>query len=123
LVTAVHTELPKLLVENEVNRLLSDLIDQTKKLGLTVEQYLASTGRNAETIKKEYESQASRTLILEFSLEAIADKEGILVSDDDIDTVLKTAKSEEEKKALESQRYYLASILRRQKTLDFLGSL
>lgn len=123
LISTVKMTLPDLLVENEVNRLLSDLIDQTKKLGLTVEQYLASTGRNAETIKKEYEEQSKRTLILEFTLEAIADKEGILVSDDDIDTVLKTAKSEEEKKALESQRYYLASILRRQKTLDFLSSL
>ena len=112
-----------MLVEHEVNRLLSDLIDQTKKLGLTVEQYLASSGRTAETIRHEYEEQAKRTLTLEFSLEEIADKEGILVSDDDIAKVIQTAKTDEEKKALESQRYYLASVLRRQKTLDFLASV
>lgn len=119
----VKAALPGLLIEHEVNRLLSELIDQTKKLGLTVEQYLASTGRTIETIRKEYEEQARRTLTLEFALEEIADKEGILVSDDDIDAVIKTGKTDEEKKALEAQRYYLASVLRRQKTLDFLSSI
>jgi FKBP-type peptidyl-prolyl cis-trans isomerase (trigger factor) len=119
----VTITLPPILTEHEVNRLLSELIDQTKKLGLTVEQYLASTGRTSEIIKKEYEDQAKRTLCLEFALEEIADKEGILVSDDDIDAVIKTGKTDEEKKALENQRYYLASVLRRQKTLDFLASI
>lgn len=119
----VTITIPPILTEHEVNRLLSELIDQTKKLGLTVEQYLASTGRTSETIKKEYEEQAKRTLTLEFALEDIADREGILVSDDDIDAVIKTGKTDEEKKTLENQRYYLASVLRRQKTLDFLASI
>lgn len=119
----VTVSLPSLLIEHEVNRLLSELIDQTKKLGLTVEQYLASTQRTSDTIKKEYEEQARRTLALEFALEQIADNEGVLVSDDDIDAVIKTGKTDEEKEALKNQRYYLASVLRRQKTLDFLASL
>ncbi len=119
----VEISLPSILIDQEVNRLLSELIDQTKKLGLTVEQYLVSTGRNADTIRKEYEEQAKRTLTLEFALEEIADKEGILISDDDIDTVIKSSKTEEERKALSAQRYYLASVLRRQKTLDFLSSI
>lgn len=119
----VTITLPALLIEHEVNRLLSDLIDQTKKLGLSVEQYLSSTNRTADSVRHEYEEQAKRTLTLEFALEEIADREGILVSDDDIDTVINTAKSDEEKKALTSQRYYLASILHRQKTLDMLATL
>jgi trigger factor len=120
---SITMTVPSLLEEHEVNRLLSDLIDQTKKLGMTVEQYLSSTGRTADTVRKEYADQAKRTLGLEFALEEIADKEGILISDDDIDAVLKTAKSDEEKKALQAQRYYVASVLRRQKTIDFLASL
>lgn len=123
LAKSVRVTLPALLIEHEVNRLLSDLIDQTKKLGLTVEQYLSSTGRTGESIRREYEEQAKRTLTLEFALEKIADTESIFVSDDDIDTVIKTAKTDEEKKSLEGQRYYVASVLRRQKTLDFLATL
>lgn len=119
----VTIKLPALLLEHEVHRLLSDLIDQTKKLGMSVEQYLSSTGRTSETVRKEYEGQAQRTLSLEFALEAIADREGILISDDDIDTVIKTAKTDQEKDSLTAQRYYIASVLRRQKTLDFLAGL
>lgn len=119
----VTATLPELLIEHEVNRLLSELIDQTKKLGLTVEQYLASTQRTSESVKKEYEEQARRTITLEFALEEIADAEGIVVSDDDIDAVIKTGKTDEEKETLKNQRYYLASVLRRQKTLDFLATV
>jgi trigger factor len=110
-------------LDQEVNRLLSDLVDQTKKLGLSVEQYLASTNRTADGIRHEYEEQAKRTLTLEFGLETIADKEGILISDDDIEAVIKTAKSDDERKAMENQKYYLATILRRQKTIDMLAAL
>ncbi len=120
---AVKVSIATILVEHEVNRLLSELIDQTKKLGLTVEQYLSSTGKTAQSVRHDYEEQAKHTLTLEFALEKIADTEGILISDDDIDTVIKTAKTDEEKQALEGQRYYIASVLRRQKTLDFLASL
>lgn len=115
--------MPALLTEHEVNRLLSDLIDQTKKLGMTVEQYLSSTGRTAETVRKEYEEQAIRTLTLEFALEDVADHEGVFISDSDIDVVIKTAKTDEEKKSLTAQRYYIASVLRRQKTIDFLSGI
>ena len=115
--------LPSILVEHEVNKLLSDLIDQTKKLGLTVDQYLSATHKTVESIRKEYDEQARKTLTLEFAIEHIAEKEQINVSDEDIEQVLKTAKTEEERKTLEKERYYLASMLRRQKTLEHLTSL
>lgn len=123
LLTVVTCPTPDILIENEVNRGLSDLIDQTKKLGFTVDQYLSSTGRSAESVRKEYAQNAQRTLTLEFALEVIADKESIFVSDDNIETAIKSAKTEEERASLTKERYYLASVLRRQKTLDFLAAL
>ncbi len=119
----VEILLPSILIDQEVNRLLSELIDQTRKLGLSVEQYLASTGKSVDKLRSENEQQAKRTLTLEFALEEIADKEAISVSDDDIDTVIKSSKTDDERKALSTQRYYLASVLRRQKTLDFLAAI
>jgi len=47
----------------------------------------------------------------------------VLISDDDINAVIKTAKSDDERKAMENQKYYLATILRRQKTIDMLANL
>lgn len=121
--TVVHVQIPRLLIEHEVNRQLSLLIDQTKKLGLTVEQYLSSTNRTIEGIRKEYESLAQRSLTLEFALEILADQENIVVTDTDIETILKTAKTDDERKTLEKEKYYLTSVMRRQKTLDFLSNL
>lgn len=123
LLSTVTCQIPDILIETEVNRSLSDLIDQTKKLGLSVDQYLSSTGKTAESIRHEYGENSRRTLTLEFAIESIADKESVFVSDDDIDAAIKAGKTEEERASLAKERYYLASILRRQKTLDFLAAL
>lgn len=123
LLPQVSVPLPAILVESEVNRMLSDIIKQTQQLGLSVEQYLSSTGQTSESLRKKYTTDATGMLTLELALEQIADTEGIFVSDDDIEAVIKTAKSDEEKKTLGAQKYYLASVLRRQKTLDFISSL
>lgn len=111
---------PGILVEHEVTHQLSQLVDQTKKLGLTVEQYLASTNKTQESIRKEYEETAQRNLALEFLLEAIADAEKVSVSDEEIQKILANAKNDEERKNLQRQRYYLTSLIRRQKTVDLL---
>jgi len=115
--------LPAILVEQEVTRMLSNFLDQTKKLGITVDQYLASTGKTIDTIRKEYGEEAKRMITLELALGDIADKEGIKVEDADIDEVIKTAKTPQEKDGMEKERYYLATILRRQKTIQLLASL
>ena len=123
LLSTVKCQIPDILIETEVNRGLSDLIDQTKKLGLSVDQYLSSTGKKAESIRNEYGENSRRTLTLEFAIEAVADKESIFVSDSDIESAIKAAKTPQEQENLTKERYYLASILRRQKTIDFLAAL
>lgn len=120
LLTAVEAKLPEILLEHEVTHQLSQLVDQTKKLGLTIEQYLSSTGKTADSVRAEYRTQAIKNLTLEFALEAIAEKEHVTVGDDEVAKLIATTKTDEEKKSLESQRYYLTSLLRRQKTVDLL---
>lgn len=115
--------IPQVLLSQETTRLLSNLIDQTKKLGLTVEQYITSTNRTSEQLQKEYEEEAKKTITLELALEEIANKEGITVEEKDIDAMIETAKTPQEKEAMKNERYYIASLLRRQKTLQYLAEL
>jgi FKBP-type peptidyl-prolyl cis-trans isomerase (trigger factor) len=123
----VTVQVPQLLVDRETERLLAQTIDDVKKLGLTLDQYLSSTGRNAETLKQEYSKKATNDLTLEFALVKIAEEERITVEEKEIqEAVQKTnppTGGEEERKHLESNRYLLTSILRQQKTLDFLKNL
>lgn len=116
----IKVELSELILEQEVNRQLSNLVNETQKLGLTVEQYLQSQGKTQEQLREDYRVQAEKTLALEFALEDIADAENVQVENVEIDTVIKNAKDEAERKLLEQQRYYLGSLIRRQKTLSAL---
>lgn len=120
LLTAIDATIPEILLDHEVTHQLSQLVDQTKKLGLTVEQYFSSTGKTAEGVREEYKSQAKNNLTLEFGLEAVADAEQVSVSDEEVARVIAGAKTPEEKASMESQKYYIATILRRQKTIDKL---
>lgn len=123
-VTAFSTVIvPKILYEQEANRLLSQMLDELKSLGLTLEQYLSSRGKTAEDIRTEYEEKAKKDLALEFILRKIADTENIVVEQIDIDNVLKDIQDEAQKKQLLTNPYLLASIIRQQKTLDFLTKL
>ncbi|MBI3981194.1 hypothetical protein HY345_04310 [Candidatus Microgenomates bacterium] len=113
----------ELLIEDEVNKLLSELLAEIKKLGLTLDQYLISTGKNAEGLRVDYRDKALKTLQLEFLLSVLAEKEKITVSDEEIEKALEEIKDEKTKEVLTNSKYQLASLLRRQKTLDFIAGL
>ncbi len=120
---SVNVKVSKIIVEQEVERLLAQTLDEIKRLGLTLDQYLASTHRTVEDLKKEYETKAINDIKIEFALQKIAAEEKIIVTDTDINEAIKNAKDENERKGLEANKYLLASIIRQQKTLDFLKKL
>ncbi len=123
ILASVEVKIPKIIIEQEVERLLSQTLDEVKKLGLTLDQYLSSTGRKAEDLRKEYEQKAENDIKLEFVLQKIAKEEKITVEDKEVEEAIQQAKNEAERQNLEANRYLLASILRQQKTLDFLRNL
>lgn len=123
LISTVEVELSDLLITQEANRLLSDLVDQTRQVGLTIEQYLLSKGKTNEQLRAEYAQTAQKNLTVEFALAQIADQEQITVEKKDIDDLLAKVKDEKEKEKMVKDTYYLAHLIRQQKTLDFLNNL
>lgn len=123
LLEVAKAELPELLVESEVNRLMTALIDDVRHAGLTFEQYLQSSGQTAETLREKYRSQAETTLKLEFILEAVAEDLSVTVSQAEIDAVITKETDTKKQEALKSQSYMIASILRRENTITRLLSL
>lgn len=123
LLQSVSVEIPELLIENEVNRLLAQTLDEVKALGLTLEQYLSSSGKTPDSLRAEYTQKAVNDLKLEFVLDKISEEEKITVTDKDIDEAIEKTQDPKAKASLAAQRYLLAVILRRQKTLDFLKNL
>lgn len=116
-------QIPKILVDQETNRLLSQLLDEIKRLGVSLDQYLASRGKTEADLRREYEERAERDLKLEFLLRRIADEEKITVEQKDIDTALASIKDGKQKQELTQSPYLVAAIIRQQKTLDYLTTL
>lgn len=126
LLEAVDVRIPKLLIDEEVNAKLSQLLDRIEKLGLNLDSYLASIGKNPQTIRSEYEAQAKSTIALDLILTEIAKEEKITVSDKEIDTALEASKvdSDMSKKAENpDQKRIITSILTRRKALESVLSL
>ena len=112
----------KALIEEEINHKLSRLVDQTQKLGLSVEQYLSSTGKTIESLKLELAEQAQEAITLELALNQIANEEGISVTDEDVTKTIGAA-DKDQQQVTDQQRAMISGVLKRRKALDRLMSL
>ncbi|HWY79744.1 MAG TPA: trigger factor [Candidatus Sulfotelmatobacter sp.] len=123
LLTDAKVQIPQILIEQEADRLLAQLLNDIKRLGLSLDQYLASTNRKPEDLRAEYTKRAADDIKLEFILQKIAELEKITVDEKEIEEAIQKAKDPAEKENLTANKYVLAGILRQQKTLDLLMNL
>ena len=114
---------PEVLIDQEADRLLSQLLQDIKKLGLSLDQYLGSTNRKPEDLKEEYKKRAEQDIKLEFVLQKIAEVEKVAVDEKEVNEAIMKAQSPAERQHMEANKYLLAGILRQQKTLDLLANL
>ena len=116
-------QIPEILIENEVSRLLSQMLDELKNLGLILDQYLASRKMDPEKLRLEYKVKAETDLKLEFILRKIADSEKITVEKEDIEKAIAAIENPKEREEVMKNPYLVASIIRQQKTVTFLSQL
>lgn len=123
LLNETKIEVSDLVIDEEVNHRLTHLMDEIQKIGLTVENYLKSKNLTMESLKAQFKKETEDTYKLEFVLSEIADKENLKVEQSDLDKLFVNIKDEKERKRAEQNSYYYATVLRKQKTLDYLISL
>ncbi|MFZ6034877.1 MAG: trigger factor [Patescibacteria group bacterium] len=120
LLKAAKVEIADMIVEDELNHRLSRMVDDVQKIGLTMEQYLKSKNLTMESVKEQFKREIEDTYKLEFLLSEVADKEGIKVEKEELDKLFANIKDDKEKQMALQNSYYYATILRKQKTIDFL---
>lgn len=123
LITEVECEISPLLIEDELNRRLTQVVDDVQKIGLTIESYLKSKGTTIEALKERLAKEVTDMYKLEFILQAIADTEKIEVNDADLQKIFGNIKEEKDRQAAQQNAYFYASVLRKQKALDFIIGL
>lgn len=109
--------MPRFLIEEETNRKLSRLIDQTQQLGMSLEDYFRSKNTNLETFKSEFQKQLENEWKINLILEKVADDLKVVITPEEIE------KGIPEKGKKTADRYLLAKILRQRKTIEKLTQI
>jgi len=126
LLAFADVQIPKPLVDEEVDARLASLLERTERLGLSLEKYLLSIGKTPETLRQEYGTQAREALKLDIILTKIAEEQNIKINDTDIDKAIKESSADEkvaQKLNTPEQRRFIEAILKKRAILDSLTSL
>jgi len=84
----IDDEVPEAMVNAEMQSRIEDLVMRLREQGVTLEDYLAATGRTAAQIADEAREAAIEGVKTDLALRAVAAAESIEVSEDDIDREL-----------------------------------
>jgi trigger factor len=95
LVKASGVQAQGLLVEARTRELLTGLARSLQARGIDANTYFAVTGQSAEALEQRLRAEASQSVGRELVLEAVADKLGLEVTDDEIRQELRDAGEEE----------------------------
>lgn len=117
LLGSIKLNIPKILIDEEVNSRLSNLLSRIEKLGLALESYLTSIGKTSESLRIEYEAQAKEAIALDLILSKIVESENISVSEKEIEEAMKVADAKSENKTT------INSVIKKRKALEFLINL
>jgi trigger factor len=85
LVELVEDEPPEALVADEIRERLHDLSHRLEARRMTVEQFLAASGRDEQTLLAEIRAEAAQAVRADLALRALADAENIEVDDHELD--------------------------------------
>ena len=120
-----QVELPDILIEDELNRMLVSLQRRVADMGLLLEDYLKNQNKTLEQLKTEWRLQAEKNVRMELGLAEIARMENVSVSDGELQAEIDKIQDERVKRQFEAEepRMHLRHALRQTRTLNLLKTL
>lgn len=120
-VTSVTTaEISDLLIEEEVNKMLSRLVNQVQAIKLDIDAYLKSQNKTSESLKAEYAQIAQKNITGELAMLEVIKTEGIEATDAEVEQTLDAmgdAKLKEQYSKDEYQKAYIKAIIAKNKAI------
>ncbi len=118
-------EIPEVLIQDELNRMLVSLQRRVADMGLLLEDYLKGQGKTIEQLKTEWQPQAEKNVRMELGLAEIARMENVVVLDQELQAEIDKIQDAKIKQQFEYQepRLQLRHALRQTRTLDLLKKL
>ena len=131
LVDGAQVELPPLMVDHEVEHILSEQADAMQRQQVKMEDYLSTVGKSVEQLQEELRPAAIERITSSLVLSALREKEGIEVTPEEIEEELNSmseaspTEGESLRQILDTEngRTSISSILLNRKTLERLTSI
>ncbi|MBQ8979821.1 MAG: trigger factor [Oscillospiraceae bacterium] len=80
----VEGEIPEVMYEKEIDRLVQDFTMRLSQQGLDLPMYLSFTGSDEKSFRETYREQAVKAVKIRLALEKIAKDENVEVTDDEV---------------------------------------
>src|SRR2546423_370621 len=127
----MEAEIPEALIDREVNRRVREPELRLQEPGVEMERYLEYTNSSVDVMKAEQRPQAVQKVRLELALETVAEREGLTVSEAEIETAVANALAEDEQvsrrtrdlRTADPVRAYFRHQLLMRKTIDYLSTV
>ncbi len=88
-VAAANVEAGGPLVESRTRELLNGLAQSVERRGMSLDAYLALSGRSPDQLVETLRNEAAQSVARELVLEAVADRAGIVVSDTEVEALVR----------------------------------
>ena len=129
LATQTTVEVPEPLLQGELDKMARELESSLTRQGANFKDYLAAINKSLDDLKKGWVQQAKQRIVIGLLLRAIAKKENVTVSDQEIEdevnaTLKQNPGNAEVERAVRGKPYqdYLREIVRNRKTIELLSS-
>lgn len=114
--------LPAVLVEREIDRMLGEMEQFLRFQGLSLDKYLSIAGKSLPELREERREEAGKIVKAGLVLEAVAEKEGIKASDEEVENKIAELAAAYRQDLNELKKYFLEESriegLRREVRLD-----
>lgn len=118
-------DVPQILIEDELNRMLVGLQKRVADMGMLLDDYLKNQNETLESIKTKWQEQAEKNVRMELGLAEIARQEKVEITDTELQAEIDRISDAKLKAQFEAQepRLHLRHSMRQIRTLDLLKGL
>lgn len=130
IIASSQTDLPDILVEEEIKKMLDEFGYQVSSMGMTLEQYLASIKKEKKELEKDWRPQAEKRVISALALSQIAKDEQLGADSKEVEEEMnktlnhyKNVKDIEKNLDMERLYNYCKGMVENEKVFEFLEKM
>jgi len=120
MVSEIKIEIPDVLIEHELDRMISEMKNDVERMGFTWSDYLKHNKKTDDGLKKEWRKAAEKRVILDLAIEYIAKTEKISADEKKVAAEIEHTKEHHKDIDIDRAKSYFEQVYRTQAVFEFL---